>query len=147
MLPTANSEFNFLYRTLYLPALEKSISTAKLNKKSYAFHAISTHHPLSARTILRMTDLCSNDMVLVLIIISSDGVVGRITVPFDHVNRQLTSKQLSDEFCHRFKGRGIHHGTRLQATVSDFVLKKSEVSEEGLKEIFKRIENLVGKAL
>lgn len=114
--------------------------SATLNKKPCAFHVISTRHPLHHRTIMRMTDPYQN-LAMVLIIISRDNVIGRASVPLDD-NRQLTAKDLSDEFCRQFDGQIIHNGTRSEASVSDFQLKNRKINEENLKEVFGRIENL-----
>lgn len=91
---------------------------------------------------MRMTDEYRN-MSLVLIIISENGVIGRISLPLSYTNENLTAKELSDEFCLKFNGKTIHHGTRLEASVADFQLRKDLVNDESLNEIFKRVERSI----
>ncbi len=90
---------------------------------------------------MRMTDSYKN-LALVLIVISRDGVYGRVSVPLDGPDQKLTAKELTDEFCSKFNGETIHHGTRSGSSVCDFQLNKSAVNEDGLKEVIGRIENV-----
>lgn len=91
---------------------------------------------------MRMTDEYK-DMALVLIVISENDVIGRISMPLNYSKGKLTAKELGDEFCLKFNGKSIHHGTRLEASVNDFQLKKNLVSDERLKEVFERVQRLI----
>ncbi|KAG4069870.1 hypothetical protein HA402_009577 [Bradysia odoriphaga] len=133
-------------RKLYDPDLERAISSGTLNKKPCIFHVISTRHPLHPRTIMRMTDTY-NHLPLVLIVISGEVAIGRITIPMADNDRNLTAKELSDEICMKFDGTIHHHGRQLGTSVCDFQLKSSLINEANLKEMFQRIENLVGNAV
>lgn len=117
------------------------MSAAKVNKRFYAFHVINAQHPLHHRTIMRMTDACTN-MALVLIIISKNDVIGRISVPLAYTEGKFTAKELADRICAKFNGKSIHHGTRLEASVTDFQLNRSVVNDEQLNNIFKEIESV-----
>lgn len=91
---------------------------------------------------MRMTDEYRN-MSLVLIIISENDVIGRISLPLSYTNGNLTAKELGDEFCLNLNGKNVHHGTRLEASVADFQLKKDLVNDESLEKVFKRVEGLI----
>lgn len=95
---------------------------------------------------MRMTDTYSH-LPLVLIVISGDVAVGRISIPITDNEKSITAKELSDEFCMKFDGTIIHHGTRAREWVCDFQLKSSLISETRLTEVFQRIENLIGKVM
>lgn len=129
-----------------MPGIEDALSTASLNKKRYVFHVINTKYPLDLRTILRMSDL-GEDAAIILIIISNSDVTGRITIPLKYTNEKLTAKDLGDEFNVKFDGKCIHHGTRLEASVTDFQLKKELVNEQSLKDVFKRVETVLNNIL
>lgn len=95
---------------------------------------------------MRMTDACEN-VALVLIIISENNAVGRISIPVSYTKGELTAKELGDEFSLKFNAKCIHDGTRLEALVSDFQLQKSLVNDESLKEVFGRVESLFSDIL
>ncbi|KAJ6633275.1 Alanine--tRNA ligase, mitochondrial [Pseudolycoriella hygida] len=127
---------------LHNPALEKTLATASLNKRTYAFHVIHASHPLHTRTILRMTDECA-DIALVLIIVSNYDVIGRIAIPISKTDAKSIIKELRDEFCGTFNGKCIHEGSRLEAYVADFQFDKTRINDDSLKNAFKRAENLL----
>lgn len=93
---------------------------------------------------MRMTDT-HRHLPLALIVISGNVAIGRVTMPIGDNERSLIAKEISDEFCLRFDGTTIHHGTRLGASVCDFQLTSSLINEADLKDVFERIENLVRK--
>lgn len=95
---------------------------------------------------MRMTDACEN-VALVLLIISENNAVGRISIPVSYTKGELTVKELGDEFSLKFNAKCIHDGTRLEAFVSDFQLQKSLVNDESLKDVFGRVESLFSNIL
>lgn len=93
-----------------------------------------------------MTDGCTN-IALVLIVISKNDVIGRISIPLSFTKLKCTAKQLGDEFCLKFKGKCIHNGTRLEASVTDFQLECSQVNDDSLRDVFKHFESLFSNKL
>lgn len=124
-----------------MPGLEKTLSTASLNRKPFLFYLIGAHHHPLLRTVYRMTDSCEN-MALVLIVVSRHQVTGRISIPLSLSKGQLSAKEVSEEFTEKFEGVCIHHGTRYETSVADFNFNKDLVTEESLNEVLTRIESL-----
>lgn len=95
---------------------------------------------------MRISDSCEH-LVMILIIISKNDVIGRISIPMKLVGEHFPAKHFGDKFNEKFDGKCIHHGTRYETSVMDFELNKDLVNENGLKEVFDSVEALIEDVL
>lgn len=117
------------------------IKTTK-NQQTYVFHVIHAENPLLHKTIMRISDYCEH-LIMILIIISNNDVIGRISIPMKLVGENYPAKHFGDKFNEKFDGKCIHNGTRYETSVMDFELNKDLVNENGLKEVFDSVEALI----
>lgn len=126
-------------RRLFFPDLEQAVDKKTKTQMPYIFHVIHAENPLHHRTIMRISDYCEH-LAMILIIISKNDVIGRISFPMKWTDENVSAKHFGDKFNEKFDGKCIHHGTRYETSVMDFELNKDLVNENDLKEIFDGIE-------
>lgn len=122
------------------------MNDSALIDQPYIIIAIKTEHILGNKTMMHATDL-RKDIPIVLINISNEEVIGRISIPSQFLNDQFKAKHLVDTFNDRFDGKCIHDGTRYETSVCDFRLNKQLVNDTDLNSIFKKIENVFKQIL
>lgn len=108
----------------------------------YIFHVIHAENPLLHRTIMRISDCCEH-LAMILIVISKNDVIGRISIPMKLAGKNFPAKHFGDKFNEKFDGKCIHHGTRYETSVMDFKLNKDLVNENDLKEVFDSVETVI----
>lgn len=126
--------------------MEQALTETTKKQLPYIFHVIHAEHPLHHRTIMRISDSCEH-LAMILIIISKNDVIGRISIPMKLTGEHFPAKHFGDKFNEKFDGKCIHHGTRYDASVMDFELNKDRVNENGLKEVFDSVEALIEDVL
>lgn len=129
---------------MYFQEIGTLLSDSIAKKQPYIFHVINAECILHNATILRISDLCE-DIVLVLIMITKDDISGRISIPLKYTNDNLNAKHLGDEFNVRFDGKCIHHGTRYETSFTDFRLNKDLVNKESLNEVVAKVGEIIKK--
>lgn len=90
------------------------------------------------------TDI-NKDIPNILINISKNDVIGRVSIPLKYTNDELRAKHLADTFIEYFDGKCTHDSTRYDASICDFRLNPKLVNDDKLKNIFKKVENLLKK--
>lgn len=109
--------------------------------------AIKTKHSLGNKSMMHATDV-RNDIPMVVLNISKEEVVGRVSIPLKHTtDGTFRAKHLSDIFNEQFDGKCIHDGTRYDNSVCDFRLSAKLVTDKQLNDIFKKVGQLIEKIL
>lgn len=128
--------------------VSNKINDATLVNQPYIVTAIETEHMLGNRTMMHATDL-GKDIPMVLINISNEDVVGRISIPSQFTTENFHPKYLLEQIIKTFDGECIHLGTRYDTSVCDFRLNKQLVNDRDMKNVFEKvkseIENVLGK--
>lgn len=96
--------------------------------------------------MMHATDL-RKEIPIVLINISHEEVIGRISIPSQFINDKFNVKHLVDTFNDTFDGKCIHDGTRYDTSVCDFRLNKQRVNDTDLNSMFKKIESVFKQIL
>lgn len=89
-----------------------------------------------------VTDTAEN-LPIVVINISNNDVIGRVSIPLKFTTNYFTAKHLGDEFNCEFDGKCIHDGTRYDYAVSDFCLNKNLVNSDKLNDTFNRVKDII----
>lgn len=95
---------------------------------------------------MHATDI-RNEIPVIIINISNEEVMGRISIPSQYTNDEFRAKHLGDVFNETFDGKCIHDGTRYGTSVCDFRLNKKLVNDKDLNDIFENIETMIKKIL
>lgn len=95
---------------------------------------------------MHATDI-RKEIPVILINISNDEVIGRVSIPSQYTNDGFKAKHLGDIFNETFDGKCIHDGTRYDASVCDFRLDKKLVNIKGVTRVFEKIENIIKKVI
>lgn len=128
----------------YRDLVSQRLSTVSTDDPTYILVSIKTEHSLIS--MMQATDL-RGEIPMVIINISEDEVIGRVSIPLKYTNDNFQAKHLGDEFNKKFDGKCIHDGTRYDNSVCDFRLTAKLVNEEELNNIFKKVEQLIQKCL
>ncbi|XP_031619988.1 alanine--tRNA ligase, mitochondrial isoform X2 [Contarinia nasturtii] len=131
--------------------IELNFLNAELNDSSkkqlpYIVCTINTEHRLVS--MMYSTDL-NADIPNVLINITNDQVIGRISIPLKNLSDPFyfRAKHLADVFIEQFGGKCIHDSTRYDASVCDFSLNVKSVNSEQLNNMFKKVEQMLKEIL
>lgn len=95
---------------------------------------------------MHATDL-RKEIPMVIVNVSRNEVVGRVSIPLKYTNDDFRAKHLGDTFNQQFDGKCIHDGTRYDTSVCDFRLNTKLVNDEQLNSVFKKIGQLLRKKL
>lgn len=123
-----------------------ALNDSTLQNQPYIVHAIKTEHILGNKIMMHATDL-RNEIPIVIINISKDNVIGRVSIPLKYTNEDFRAKHLSDAFNEQFDGKCIHDGLRYDTSVCDFRLNIKLVNDDQLNSIFKRVREIIKKFL
>lgn len=121
-----------------------ALNDASLESLPYIIHAIKTEHILEV--MMQATDL-RKEIPIVIINVTDNGVVGRVSIPLKYGNDDFRAKHIGDAFIEQFDGTCIHDGTRYDTSVCDFRLNRKLVSDNRLKSVFEKVEQLMKKLL
>lgn len=137
--PLSTNVFDFItYRNLVSQALNDS----SLQNQPYIVHTIKTEHILGNKVMMHATDMRS-DIPIVIINLSKDEVIGRVSIPLKYTNDEFRAKHLGDAFNNEFDGKCIHDGNRYDTSVCDFRLNIKLVNDEQLNSISKRVGQMI----
>ncbi|XP_055315082.1 alanine--tRNA ligase, mitochondrial [Sitodiplosis mosellana] len=126
--------------------VSQALSDSSLQNQLYIVHAIKTEHTLGNKIMMHATDL-RKEIPIVIINVSKDDVIGRVSIPLKYTNDDFRAKHLSDAFNDEFDGNCIHDGSRYDTSVCDFRLNTKLVNDEQLNSIFKRVGQMIKKFL
>lgn len=121
-----------------------ALNDSSLKNHAYIVHAIKTEHTLV--TMMQATDL-RKDIPIVLINVTKDDIVGRVSIPLKYTNDDFRAKHLGDIFNNQFDGKCIHDSTRYDASVCDFRLNPKLVNDDQLNNVLKRVGDMIKKFL
>lgn len=95
---------------------------------------------------MHATDL-RKEIPIIIINISKDDVIGRVSIPLKYTNDEFRAKHLGNAFNEQFDGKCIHDGIRYDTSVCDFRLNTKLVNDDQLNSIFKRVGKIIKKLL
>lgn len=130
----------------YRELVSLELSNLSIENQPYAVLAIKTEHSLGNKTMIHATDI-REEIPMVIINVSSEDVHGRVSIPLKYTAEDFQAKHVGDAFNDQFHGRCVHDGTRYDNSVCDFRLTAKLVDDESLKNIFKKVEQLIEKYL
>lgn len=123
-----------------------ALNDKSLNNVPYIVHAIKTEHMLGNKTMIHATDL-RKEIPIVIINVSKDEVIGRVSIPLKYTHDDFRAKHLGDAFNRQFDGKCIHDATRYDTSVCDFSLNTQLVNDDQLDSVFQKVGQLLKKLL
>lgn len=126
--------------------MSRALSDESLDDLPYIVHAIKTEHILGNKIMMHATDL-RKEIPIVVINVSKNEVIGRVSIPLKYTHDDFRAKHLGDTFNQQFEGKCVHDGTRYETSVCDFRLNKKLVNDERLNSVIQKVEKLLKNIL
>lgn len=115
-------------------------------KLPYIIKTIKTDNILGNKTMMYATDI-RKEIPVVIINVSKDDVIGRVSLPLKCTSDDFRAKHLSDTFNMEFDGKCVHDGTRYDTSVCDFRLNTNLINDKQLNYVFQKIEQMIKRML